>query len=446
MSTNGAASIIARGICLVELAGFRIREQRMAEEESSGRGAQDVALGSLQEPKSLLYSINARIGGHGLDLNAHESLLLADDRGFLGLAIGYDNRQKDISSRYIMSLRWHPVRLLSFLGAPYYYDAKKKYVDWVASRQLKTRRYDFFHGWAGNSLRSLRVAKKRRIPCVLEIPTWHRDKGKNEPRDKVETSRHEKNARFPEKHFKRLLVSRQQSLEEYDLADLLLVPSQCSAQSFIAAGIPEEKIFPLGAGVDTDLFVNDDLPDLPGRFSAQRPMRAVFCGALIRRKGVHILLQAWHKLALRHAQLTLVGAIHDEIRPYLSQFGGPSVNAVGVSSCVHEVFRQFDVHIFPSECEGSAKCVYEACAAGLAQITTFESGDVVQDGVNGLIVPCNDVDALANAIKRLYNSPRRILQFGRAARERAEAELTWDHFRERLAQAYDLVLRRHSGQ
>ena len=62
----------------------------------------------------------------------------------------------------------------------------------------------------------------------------------------------------------------------------------------------------------------------------------------------------------------------------------------------------------------------------------------------GLIVPANDVVALGNAIRRLYTSPRRVLQYGRAARQRAEAEFTWDHFRERLARAYDLVLRRRS--
>ena len=106
-------------------------------------------------------------------------------------------------------------------------------------------------------------------------------------------------------------------------------------------------------------------------------MRAVFCGAVTRRKGIHVLLEAWQKLSLPHAQLTLVGKIHEDMKPYLAQFAGPSVNAVGFSSCVDEVFRQSDVHIFPSECEGSPKSVYEACAAGLAQITTFEAGDVV---------------------------------------------------------------------
>ena len=175
-------------------------------------------------------------------------------------------------------------------------------------------------------------------------------------------------------------------------------------------------------------------------------MRAVFCGALTRRKGVHVLLEAWHKLSLAHARLTLVGTVHDEIKPYLSQFGGSSVSVLGFTSSLDDVFRQSDVHIFPSECEGSAKSVYEACAAGLAQVTTFESGDVVQDALNGFIVPCNDVTALAKAIRRMYISPKRVLQFGRAAVQRAETELTWDHFRERLARAYDLVLRRHGGR
>ena len=416
----------------------------MAEEESSSRATRDVASNPLREPRSLLYSINARIGGYGLDLNAHESLLLADERGYLGKAIGYDNRQEDIAPRFIKSLRWHPVRLLSFLSPPYYYDAKKKYVDWVAARQLRTGRYDFFHGWAGNSARSLRVAKASGIASVLEIPTWHRDKGKAKPREKVEVSKHEKNARFPEKLFKGLLVKRQRSLEEYDLADLLLVPSRCSARTFTAAGIPEDKLFFLGAGVDADLFQGEQGSTLPTRFSAKRRMQAVFCGALIKRKGVHVLLEAWHKLALPNAQLTLVGSIHDEIRPFLSEFASPSVIAVGFTRCVEEVFRQSDIHIFPSECEGSAKSVYEACAAGLAQITTFESGDVVQDGLNGLIVPCNDVAALATAIQSLYSSPKKIRQFGRAARHRAETELTWNHFRGRLARAYDLALRRHA--
>src|ERR1700719_3596988 len=130
-------------------------------------------------PTHLLYSIFARIGGSGLDTDAFETLRASYRGGFLGKAIAYDNRQQEIPASLIHSLRWHPVRLISFFDRPYYYGAKKKYLDWITSRHLATGRYDLFHSWSGDCLRSLQVAKQRGIPSIVEIPTWHRDGGKN---------------------------------------------------------------------------------------------------------------------------------------------------------------------------------------------------------------------------------------------------------------------------
>src|SRR6266850_4709705 len=129
-------------------------------------------------PRHLLYSIFARIGGSGLDTDAFETLRASHRGGFLGRAIAYDNHQKEIPAHLIQSLRWHPVRLISFFDRPYYYGAKKKYIDWIASRQLATGRYDLFHSWSGDCLQSLRVTHRLGIPSIVEIPTWHRDRGK----------------------------------------------------------------------------------------------------------------------------------------------------------------------------------------------------------------------------------------------------------------------------
>ena len=120
-----------------------------------------------------------RIGGHGLDTDSFEALRASYRGKFLGKAVAYDNRQKEIPARFIQSLRWHPVRLISFVGRPYYYGAKKKYLDWVASRHLQSGRYDFFHSWSGDCLESLRVAKQKKIPSLIEIPTWHRGSQKS---------------------------------------------------------------------------------------------------------------------------------------------------------------------------------------------------------------------------------------------------------------------------
>src|SRR5438105_15132933 len=93
-------------------------------------------------PKNLLYSIFARIGGHGLDTASFEALRASYRGKFLGKAIAYDNRQTEIPRKFIQSLRWHPVRLLSSLDRPYYYGAKKKNLGRVAARHLGTGRYD----------------------------------------------------------------------------------------------------------------------------------------------------------------------------------------------------------------------------------------------------------------------------------------------------------------
>src|SRR5258705_9380158 len=174
-------------------------------------------------PKSLLYSIFARIGGWGLDTDAFETLRASYRGGFLGKAIAYDNRQNEIPASKIRSLRWHPVRLLSFLDRPYYYGAKKKYLDWIASRQLQSGRYDFFHSWSGDCLQSLRVAQRSRIPSLIEIPTWHRDRATG----KVGQPAHSKDSSSQiEKWKSGLLLDRERFIEEYDLAGLVVVLSQ----------------------------------------------------------------------------------------------------------------------------------------------------------------------------------------------------------------------------
>ena len=106
------------------------------------------------------------------------------------------------------------------------------------------------------------------------------------------------------------------------------------------------------------------------------------------------------------------------------------------------ICAQATIHVFPSQCEGSAKVTYEAAACGLPQITTREAGDVVEDGVQGIIVPPADVDALAAAIQQLYDHPEIVERMSLAARERVVENFTWDHFRARLLDAYELAMQR----
>lgn len=387
-------------------------------------------------PTHLLYSISARIGGSGLDCDSFEALRGSFRPGILGRAVAYDNRQSEIPDSLIRSLRWHPVRLLSFLKSPYYYGAKKHYLDSITARELASGSYDLFHSWSGDCLKTLRVAHRMGIPSVLEIPTWHRNKGKQKP-PMTKSERERQNAPFPRSWLNSRLISRQQMIEEYELADLILVLSEKAAETFLAAGISREKLFPLPRGTDEKRFTPGERPST---------FRVIFVGALIKRKGVHLLLEAWHRLNLKDAELVLVGALHEEIKPYLERYAKDNVKLAGFVSRPEDQYRQASVHVFPSSCEGSAKVTYDAAACGLPQITTREAGDVVVDGVNGLVVPCEDLDALAAAIEKLYRNPDLMARMGEAGRKRIVDNFTWDHYRARLLDAYRLAMTRKAAR
>jgi len=374
-------------------------------------------------PRSLLYSIFARIGGHGLDTDSFEALRAAYRGKFLGKAIAYDNRQTEIPAKFIQSLRWHGVRLISFIGRPYYYGAKKKYLDRMAARHLETGGYDFFHSWSGDCLETLRVAKRKKIPSLIEIPTWHRGSQRSEDRaQKLE----------PRKSWKsRFLLEPERFLEEYDRATLVVVLSEKAAESFRAANFPDEKLFYLPRGVDVDRFK----PGTPSKI-----FRAIFSGALIERKGIHHLLEAWHRLNLPDAELWLLGNVHDEAKPHLQKFWRDNIRVLGFKRDLENYLNQGTVYVFPSRLEGSAKTIYEAAACGLPMITTREAGDVVRDGVEGIIVQPGDVDGIAAAIEHLYRHPEIVASMSAAARQRVVENFTWDHYRTRLLGAYERAI------
>jgi glycosyltransferase involved in cell wall biosynthesis len=390
-------------------------------------------LAGRELPKSVLYAISARLGGSGLDTDAYETVRGLHEAGILGRAIVYANRQRIAPASRIQSLRWHPIRLLSALDRAHYYGAKKHYLDAMARAELRKGRHDLFHAWSGECLHTLRQAKQMGIPSVIEIPTWHRNKGKQKPA-MTKSERERAAAPWPQSVMNKLLVTRQQVLEEYDLATLILVLSHCAAGTFRAAGVPEERLFYLPRGVDIARFTPAEKP--PEKF------RAIFLGALKKRKGVHTLLAAWNGLKLKNAELVLVGHAHDDIKEALARYADDSVRLEGFCAEPEKLLRTASVHIFPSTCEGSAKVTFEAAAAGLPQITTYESGDAVVDGETGCIIPCDDVGALAAAIERLHASPDMRLRMGTAARARMAALFTWDHFRLRLLEAYRVARER----
>jgi glycosyltransferase involved in cell wall biosynthesis len=84
---------------------------------------------------------------------------------------------------------------------------------------------------------------------------------------------------------------------------------------------------------------------------------------------------------------------------------------------VSDLYRSADLFVLPTLSDGFGVTQLEAMAHGLPVITTRHCGEVVEHGVNGLIVPARDSEALAKAIEELAFDNRRLDSMSAAALE-----------------------------
>lgn len=216
---------------------------------------------------------------------------------------------------------------------------------------------------------------------------------------------------------------------EIELADHILVGSSFARESFIAEGVPPDKLMVIPYGADKRLF---ELPRW--KENEGDGLRMLFVGQLTQRKGISYLLEAARRTAAKGDTLILVGQIQGSgkaLAPYRDYFSHiPHIPPVEL----REIYRQADVFVFPTLVEGMGLVVLEAMASGLPVITTPNGpGDIVRDGIEGFLVPPREADAIVERLEILRNKPELRREMGRRARERA-AMFTWEAYRKNVCQ------------
>jgi sugar transferase (PEP-CTERM/EpsH1 system associated) len=113
----------------------------------------------------------------------------------------------------------------------------------------------------------------------------------------------------------------------------------------------------------------------------------------------------------------------------------------GARADVAEVLRAFDLFTLPSRAEGISNTILEAMATGLPVVATDVGGNpelVTAD--TGILIPADDVDALANAIIHYASNPERAIAHGRAGRQRVEEQFSIDAMVARYCALYEAAL------
>jgi colanic acid/amylovoran biosynthesis glycosyltransferase len=167
----------------------------------------------------------------------------------------------------------------------------------------------------------------------------------------------------------------------------------------------------------------------PERYAARdhvgQGSHLLFVGRLVAEKGLPILIDALARLRARRPgiRLTIVGAGREgtglEARARAEGLGD-HVRFTGYQrpEQVGEWLRTADVFVLPSLAEGVPVAVMEAMASVLPVVATYVGGlsELVEDGVNGYLVPAAAPGALADRIESLLDDPELRNRFGRAGR------------------------------
>ena len=167
----------------------------------------------------------------------------------------------------------------------------------------------------------------------------------------------------------------------------------------------------------------------------------VFCfiGRVVKDKGINELIEAFKKLdnIYTNTKLLLVGPFESNLDPISSDStelikSSKNIIHTGFVDDVRPYLGLSDVFVFPSYREGFPNVVMQAGAMGLPSIVTDINGcnEIIEDGINGLVIPPKDSDSLYNAMVDLYQNKEKRNKMASVAREmivtRYDQQLVWN--------------------
>ncbi|HEY1711452.1 MAG TPA: glycosyltransferase [Solirubrobacteraceae bacterium] len=194
------------------------------------------------------------------------------------------------------------------------------------------------------------------------------------------------------------------------------------------------RVIPNGVHVD---------PEVLARAGAKSPsdrLRIVFVGQAVERKGLPLLLRAFE--ALRDhipTELTVIGPTAEELSPLMLDDRDVRVLGKVDDTRKREELQRADVLCAPSlRGESFGMVLTEAFAAATPVVASDIAGyrDVVRNGVDGVLVPPGDPQALAEVLRDLHDEPDRRAQMSRAAAADVE-RFAWPAVADQVMEAYE---------
>lgn len=224
-----------------------------------------------------------------------------------------------------------------------------------------------------------------------------------------------------------------------------------AVRDFVAANerCPQEKMFVIPSGIDTDRFAPLPADDFKRRLGLDptRPVVGIVTRMRVR-KGVEEFIRALGLVRDRvgAVQGVIVGEVEldPELQRTVNELGlVEHLTLVGRRTDMPEVLSAFDVFVLSSHDEGMSNAILEAMAMERPVVATDVGGtnEVVRDGESGLLVPPKVVEPLAAAIVEVLREPERAAAMGRAGRRIVEEGFSARTMVRKMERVYEDLIR-----
>lgn len=218
------------------------------------------------------------------------------------------------------------------------------------------------------------------------------------------------------------------SLSEYEICDLIQVPSNFAKKSYLKHGIDEKKLFLNNYGVDTDFFNCEKIKE--------EEFIIVFCGGITLRKGIHYLIKSFNKLNIKKSKLFLIGPIDSNFLKIIKNDIKENIYFLGPKNQneIIQIYRKCSLYIQPSIEEGLALSQLQAMSCKLPLLCNSNTGgeDIITEGIEGYTISPFDINVLSEYIKWFYLNREKTYNMGLLARKKVLSNYTWDHYGLRL--------------
>jgi len=174
-----------------------------------------------------------------------------------------------------------------------------------------------------------------------------------------------------------------------------------------------------------------------------------FMGRLEKRKGIDFLLKCMPKIkaGCEDARLYIAGSgvLKRQLEEMVRCFGlQDSVRFLGVidDRQVNEWYNRVTLVVIPSVFEGFGLNAIEAMSCGTPVVATDVDGlrDVIEEGVNGRLVPYNDVDGMSECILRLLEDEQERRRLAVNGKKRVKAMYDWQSISRQMSYIYKLLM------